>query len=84
MHPTLVKIKDILDKIFLISFFLVMIMFMFFIFALIASYFGFDNILFIFRRIWSPFTLPLISFFIGGVLLSACLSWFQRLGLKEY
>ena len=77
------KFKSFIDQILLINLFLVIIFAFFFIFSVIMEINGFSIYLDLFRRIWNPLIIPLISLLILSSLWSGINSWLKLRGHSE-
>jgi len=72
------KFKSFIDQVLLINLFLVIIFAFFFIFSVIMEINGFSIYLDLFRRIWNPLIIPLITLLILSSLWSGINSWLKR------
>ena len=72
------KFKSFIDQVLLINLFLVIIFAFFFIFSVIMEINGFSIYLDLFRRIWNPFIIPLITLLILSSLWSGINSWLMQ------
>ena len=72
------KFKSFIDQVLLINLFLVIIFALFFIFSVIMEINGFSIYLDLFRRIWNPLIIPLITLLILSSLWSGINSWLKK------
>ena len=72
------KFKSFIDQVLLINLFLVILFAFFFIFSVIMEINGFSIYLDLFRRIWNPFIIPLITLLILSSLWSGINSWLMQ------
>ena len=72
------KFKSFIDQVLLINLFLVIIFAFFFIFSVIMEINGFSIYLDLFRRIWNPLIIPLITLLILSSLWSGINSWLKK------
>ena len=72
------KIKDFIDQILVINFFIVIIFACFFIFSIIMELNGFSIYLDFFRKIWNPLIIPLITLLIVSSVWSGINSWLSQ------
>ena len=77
------KFKSFIDQVLLINLFLVIIFAFFFIFSVIMEINGFSIYLDLFRRIWNPLIIPLITLLILSSLWSGINSWLKKRGHSE-
>ena len=77
------KFKSFIDQVLLINLFLVIIFALFFIFSVIMEINGFSIYLDLFRRIWNPLIIPLITLLILSSLWSGINSWLKKRGHSE-
>ena len=75
--------KSFIDQILLINLFLVIIFAFFFIFSVIMEINGFSIYLDLFRRIWNPLIIPLITLLILSSLWSGINAWLKQRGHFE-
>ena len=72
------RIKDLLDKFLIVNLFFVVLLAIYFLFAILMqmnSNYIFINI---FQNIWNPIIVPSITILMAGILLNGVISWFQR------
>ena len=72
------KFKSFIDQVLLINLFLVIIFALFFIFSVIMEINGFSIYIDLFRRIWNPLIIPLITLLILSSLWTGINSWLKR------
>ena len=77
------KFKSFIDQVLLINLFLVIIFAFFFIFSVIMEINGFSIYLELFRRIWNPLIIPLITLLIVSSLWSGINSWLTKRAHSE-
>ena len=77
------KLKSVIDQVLLINLFLVIIFAFFFIFSVIMEMNGFSIYLNLFRRLWNPLIIPLITLLILSSLGSGINSWLRQQGHFE-
>jgi len=77
------KLKDIIDNFLLINLFIVIILAVFFIFAVIMQMNGVFFFLTFFQDLWNPLVVPLITILIVSSLLNGINSWWRRKLLSQ-
>ena len=77
------KFNIFIDQILLVNLFLVIIFAFFFIFSVIMEINGFSIYLDLFRMIWNPLIIPLITLLILSSLCSGINSWLKKRGHSE-
>ena len=77
------KFKSFVDQVLLINLFLVIIFAFFFLFSVIMEINGVSIYLDLFRRIWNPLIIPLITLLILSSLWSGINSWLKQRGHSE-
>ena len=77
------KLKDIIDNFLLINLFIVIILAVFFIFAVIMQMNGVFFFLHFFQNFWNPLVVPLITILIVSSLVNGINSWWRRKLLSQ-
>ena len=77
------KLKQIIDNLLLINFFIVIFFAVFFIFAIIMQFNGVLIFINIFQIVWNPLVVPLITILIIGALANGINSWWRRKLLSQ-
>ena len=73
-----INLKKILDNFLLANLFLVIILSLYFIFAVFMQINGVGIYIILFQRFWNPLIIPLITILILSSLISGISSWWQR------
>ena len=73
-----INLKKILDNFLLANLFLVIILSLYFIFAVFMQINGVGIYIILFQRFWNPLIIPLITILILSSLISGISSWLQR------
>ena len=77
------KLKQIIDNLLLINFFLVIFFAIFFIFAIIMQLKGIFIFINFIQTVWNPLVVPLITILILGALVNGINSWWRRKLLSQ-
>jgi len=77
------KLKQIIDNLLLINFFIVIFFAIFFIFAIIMQLNGIFIFINFIQIVWNPLIVPLITIFIIGALVNGINSWWRRKLLSQ-
>ncbi len=72
------KLKQIIDTLLLINFFIVIFFAIFFVFAIIMQLNGIFIFIDFIQRVWNPLIVPLITILIIGALVNGINSWWTR------
>ena len=72
------RLNQIIDNVLLVNLFLVIIFAIVFIFSIIMNSSGVPFFLRIFRKMWNPIVVPLITILITGALLNGITSWLKK------
>ena len=77
------RLKQIIDNLLLINFFIVIFFAIFFTFAIILQLNGIFIFINFFQIVWNPLVVPLITILIIGALLNGINSWWRRKLLSQ-
>ena len=77
------KLKQIIDNLLLINFFIVIFFAIFFIFAIIMQLNGIFIFINFIQMVWNPLVVPLITILIIGALVNGINSWWRRKLLSQ-
>ena len=77
------KLKQIIDNLLLINFFVVIFFAIFFIFAIIMQLNGIFIFINFIQIVWNPLLVPLITILIIGALVNGINSWWRRKLLSQ-
>ena len=78
-----INLKQIIDNLLLINFFIVIFFAIFFIFAIIMQLNGIFIFINFIQIVWNPLIVPLITILIFGALVNGINSWWRRKLLSQ-
>ncbi len=73
-----INIRKIIDNILLVNLFLVILLAIYFIFAVVMQFSGIFIFLNYFQKFWNPLIVPLITILIFGALINGIISWLNN------
>jgi len=73
-----INIRKIIDNILLVNLFLVILLAIYFIFAVVMQFSGIFIFLNYFQKFWNPLIVPLITILISGALINGIISWLNN------